>query len=653
MPSDPILDSGDDGIYALRTTAPGPQGSLPLEPERLRQMSSGELFGWTQNAGMGWSPAAMLGKQFLILSTMGGIRAPDGSPVALGYHTGHWEVGLLMEEAAKIFTAAKAIPFAGYVSDPCDGRSNGTAGMLDSLPYRNDAAIVLRRLIRSLPTRRGVLGVATCDKGLPAMLLALAGSPTLPTILVPGGVTLLAEQAEDAGKVQSLATRFARDEVSLSYAAEMGCRACGSAGGGCQFMGTAATSQVVAEALGLTLPHGALAPSGAPIWRDLARRSATALMALEKAGVTTRDILTDDSIYNAMVCHAAVGGSTNLVLHIPAFAHAAGLRVPTVEDWTHINRIVPRLVDSLPNGPKYYATVQVFLAGGVPEMMLHLRDLGLLKLNARTVTGRTLGENLEWWEKSERRQRLREKLRALDGVDPDNVIMSKTRAVERGLTSTITFLKGNLAPEGALVKSTAIAPQVIGPDGVFLHEGPARVFTSEGKAIAAVKSGSVKPGDVMVLVGIGPGIGMPETFQITSALKYVKDGHRIALVTDGRFSGVSTGACIGHVSPDAWAGGPIGRLRDGDIVRLVVDTRALTGSVDVVSLTPAELAARSVHPDLSFDERVPADTRLWAALQNASGGTWAGCVYDTDRITALLQLGLAAESAAKTHAATS
>ena len=647
MSPDPILDSGNDGIYTLRTTAPGPQGSLPLEPERLKQMSSGELFGWTQNAGMGWSPAAMLGKQFLILSTMGGIRAPDGSPVALGYHTGHWEVGLLMEEAAKVFTAAKAIPFAGYVSDPCDGRSNGTAGMLDSLPYRNDAAIVLRRLIRSLPTRRGVLGVATCDKGLPAMLLALAGSPTLPTILVPGGVTLLAEHAEDAGKVQSLATRFARDEVSLSYAAEMGCRACGSAGGGCQFMGTAATSQVVAEAMGLTLPHGALAPSGAPIWRDLARRSATALMALEKAGVTTRDILSDDSIYNAMVCHAAVGGSTNLVLHIPAFAHAAGLRVPTVEDWTHINRIVPRLVDSLPNGPKFYATVQVFLAGGVPEMMLHLRDLGLLKLNARTVTGRTLGENLEWWEKSDRRQRVREKLRTLDGVDPDNVIMSKACAVERGLTSTITFLKGNLAPEGALVKSTAIAPQVVGPDGVFRHEGPAKVFTTEGKAIAAVKSGSVQPGDVMVLIGIGPGIGMPETFQITSALKYVKDGHRIALVTDGRFSGVSTGACIGHVSPDAWAGGPIGRVRDGDRVRLVVNTRTLEGNVDVVSLSAAELAARPVHPDLVPDERVPADTRLWAALQNASGGTWAGCVYDTDRIIGLLQRGMAAESAEK------
>ena len=647
MSSDPILDSGNDSIYTLRTTARGPEGSLPLDAERLRQMSSGDLYGWTQNAGMGWSPAAMLGKQFLILSTQGGIRAPDGTPIALGYHTGHWEVGLLMEEAAREFKSARAIPFAAYVSDPCDGRTNGTAGMLDSLPYRNDAAIVLRRLIRSLPTRRGVLGIATCDKGLPAMLLALAGTPDLPSVLVPGGVTLLAEEAEDTGKVQTLATRFARDEITLEHAAEMGCRACGSPGGGCQFMGTAATSQVVAEALGLALPHSALSPSGAEIWRDLARRSARALLALDLAGTTTRDLLSDDSIHNAMVTHAAFGGSTNLVLHIPAFAHAAGLRQPTVDDWARINRLVPRLVDSLPNGPKHYATVQVFLAGGVPEAMLHLRDLGLLKLDARTVTGRTLGENLTWWETSERRQRLREKLRALDGIDPDNVIMSRARAQERGLTSTITFLRGNLAPEGALVKSTAIAPQVIDADGVFLHEGPARVFASEGHAIAAVKAGSVKPGDVMVLIGIGPGCGMPETYQITSALKHVKDGQRIALITDGRFSGVSTGACVGHVSPEAWAGGPIGRVRDGDLIRLRVDTRKLEGSVDVVSLTPEELAARTPHPNLKVDPRVPSDTRLWAALQNASGGSWAGCVYDAARIEHLLTLGLAAETAAK------
>ncbi|WP_437290584.1 YjhG/YagF family D-xylonate dehydratase [Sorangium sp. So ce406] len=643
MNHDPVFESGSEAIYTLRTTAPGPSGRLPLEAEQLRAMSSGELFGWTQNAGMGWDPARLRGKQFLVLSTQGGIRAPDGTPIALGYHTGHWEVGLLMEEAARTFTASGGIPFAGYVSDPCDGRTNGTVGMLDSLAYRNDAAIVFRRLIRSLPTRRGVLGVATCDKGLPAMLMALAGSLDLATVLVPGGVTLLAEEAEDTAKVQTLAARFARGEVSLDHAAEMGCRACGSPGGGCQFMGTAATSQVVAEALGLALPHGALSPSGAEIWRDLARRSAHALMALERRGVTTRDIVTDDSVHNAMVLHAAVGGSTNLVLHVPAIAHAAGLRRPTVDDWARINALVPRLVDVLPNGPRHFATVQVFLAGGVPEVMLHLRELGLLRLGARTVSGRTLGENLEWWERSERRLRLRDKLRQLDGIDPDDVIMPAGKARERGLTSTVTFLRGNLAPEGALVKSTAIAPQVIGPDGVYLHEGPARVFGSEDAAIEAIKTGAVQPGDVMVLIGIGPGIGMPETYQITSALKHVKDGHRIALVTDGRFSGVSTGACIGHVSPEAWAGGPIGRVRDGDRVRLRIDTRRLEGTVDVVGADAGDLAARLPNPALQPDGRVNADTRLWAALQDASGGSWGGCVYDAERIIGLLGRAVAAE----------
>ena len=641
--TDPIFDSANDSIYTLRTTAPGPSGQLPVTPDRLSAMSSGDLFGGTQNAGMGWDPKLLLGKQFLVLSTQGGIRAPDGSPVALGYHTGHWEVGLLMEEAARTFSAAGAIPFAGYVSDPCDGRTNGTAGMLDSLPYRNDAAVVFRRLIRSLPTRRGVLGVATCDKGLPAMLMALAGTHNLPTILVPGGVTLLAEEAEDTGKVQTLATRFARDEISLQHAAEMGCRACGSPGGGCQFMGTAATSQVVAEALGLSLPHAALAPSGSEIWRDIARRSAKAVMSLDAAGLTTRDILTDDSIHNAMVVHAAVGGSTNLVLHIPAIAHAAGLARPTVHDWTRINRSVPRLVDSLPNGPRHFATVQVYLAGAVPEVMLHLRELGLLKLNAKTVTGRALGENLEWWETSERRRRLREKLTQLDGIDPLDVIMPAARARERGLKSTVTFLRGNLAPEGALVKSTSILPERLDANGIYHHEGPARVFTSENSAIAAIKSGSVKAGDIMVLIGIGPGVGMPETYQITSALKYVKDGHKIALITDGRFSGVSTGACIGHASPEAWADGPIGKVRNGDIIRLHVDSVNLIGTADVINIDERDFLARPRHPDLRRDERLPDDTRLWAALQDASGGSWNGCVYDVDRICRLLELGKAAE----------
>jgi putative YjhG/YagF family dehydratase len=644
MTRDPVFDSADESIYTIRTTTPGPEGRLPLTPDRLRAMASGDLFGWTQNAGMGWDAARMLGKEFLILSTQGGVRAPDGSPVALGYHTGHWEIGLLVEEAARTFSGEGAVPFAGCVSDPCDGRTQGTVGMLDSLPYRNDAAVVLRRLIRSLPTRRGVLGIATCDKGLPAMLMALAGVHDLPGVIVPGGVTLLAEGAEDTAKVQTLAARFARGEVSLDHAAEMGCRACGSPGGGCQFMGTAATSQVVAEALGLALPHSALSPSGSAIWRDLARRSALALMTLERGGLRTPDILTADALHNAMVVHAAVGGSTNLVLHVPAIAHAAGLTRPSVDDWSRVNRSVPRLVDVLPNGPKHFATVQVFLAGGTPEVMLHLRDLGLLRLDARTVTGRTLGENLEWWERSERRRRLRGTLHHLDGIDPDEVVLSPARAKSAGLTSTVTFLRGNLAPEGALVKSTAIARELVGADGVFTHEGPARVFAGEDAAIDAIKQGSVRPGDVMVLVGIGPGCGMPETYQITSALKHVTGGERIALITDGRFSGVSTGACVGHVSPEAWAGGPLSKVRDGDVVRLRIDTVRLEGSVDVVSVDEATLVARSSHPDLQPDPRVPADTRLWAALQAASGGSWGGCVYDADRIERLLALGIEAEA---------
>jgi putative YjhG/YagF family dehydratase len=338
-------------------------------------------------------------------------------------------------------------------------------------------------------------------------------------------------------------------------------------------MGTAATSQVVGEALGLSLPHSALSPSGSAVWRDLARRSALAVMAMESAGKTMAGILTDDAVHNAMVVHAAVGGSTNLVLHVPAIAHAAGLRRPTVEDWARINAQVPRLVDVLPNGPTHYATVDVFLAGGVPEVMLHLRDLGLLRLDALTVTGQTLGENLAWWEQSERRARFQQKLRDLDGIDPAKVILAPDRARAAGLTSTVSFLRGNLAPEGALVKSTAIDPTLLDGEGVFFHEGPARVFTTEKSAIAAIKAGRIVAGDVVILTGVGPmGTGMEETYQVTSALKHIPAGNRVALVTDARFSGVSTGACIGHVGPEALAGGPIGKILDGDIIRIVIDT---------------------------------------------------------------------------------
>ena len=647
---DELLGEGDASLFEVQTKADGPAGELPLTDSMLKEWPSGDLFGLSQNAGMGWESSEVARDPYLILSTQGGLRAEDGTPIALGYHTGHWEIGLLVREAAETFKALGVAPFAGMVSDPCDGRTQGTAGMMDSLPYRNDAAIVFRRLIRSLPRRKGVLGVATCDKGLPAMMLALAGVKNLPGVIVPGGVTLPPRVGEDAGKIQSMGARYAHGELTLQEAAELGCRACASPGGGCQFLGTAATAQVVAEALGLSLPHTALVPSGQPIWKEMARRSARALVNLASQGLATRDILTDAAIRNAMAVHAAFGGSTNLLLHIPAIAFAAGLARPTRDDWHDVNVRVPRIVDVLPNGPTYHPTVRVYLAGGVPEVMLHLRTLGWLDETVITATGGTLAKVLDSWAVSERRKRLRERLFDQDGVDPDDVIMTPAKARERGLTSTVTFPVGNLAPEGSVIKSTAIDPSVVDADGVYRKTGPARVFTREHEAIAAIKGTSdrpIKAGDVLVLMGRGPmGAGMEEIYQITASLKHLSFGKQIAVVTDARFSGVSTGACIGHVGPEALAGGPLGKVRDGDLIRIVVDRVRLVGTIDMigaegVEVGPVEgakiLAERSPHPQLSPDPELPDDTRLWAALQAVCGGTWGGCVYDPDAIIEALR----------------
>jgi putative YjhG/YagF family dehydratase len=637
------FETDDPAIFDVQTSADGPAGSLPLTDEMLRHRPSGDLFGWTQDAAMGWEPAQLARDEYLILSTMGGMRAPDGKPIALGYHTGHWEIGLLVKEAADRIKARDGIPFAGYCSDPCDGRSQGTTGMFDSLAYRNDAAIVLRRLVRSLPTNKGVMGVATCDKGHPAMMMALAGIKKLPCIVVPGGVTLPPTRGEDAGKIQTIGVRYAHGMISLQDAAEMGCRACATPGGGCQFLGTAATSQVVGEALGLSLPHSALAPSGQPIWLDMAKKSADALILQKRKGIKVSDIVTKASIKNAMVLHAAIGGSTNLLLHIPAIAHAAGVRRPTVEDWIEVNRTTPRLVSALPNGPIDHPTVRVFLAGGVPEVMLHLRDLGLLDTNTLTASGTTVDEMLDQWKVSERRRRLRERLRDEDGVDPDTVIFDPASAAKAGMTGTLVFPKGNLSPDGSVVKATSIDPSML-KDNVFDFRGQARVFQSESDAIAAIKGQGgkqVEAGNVLVLAGCGPsGTGMEETYQLTAALKHLPWGKEVALLTDARFSGVSTGACIGHIGPEAQAGGPIGKIIDDDWIEIRIDRTAITGHVNLVGHGETvadsdwgarELQSRAVASIESHCE-LPDDTRLWAALQNAGGGTWGGCVYDVEEI---------------------
>ena len=320
-----------------------------------------------------------------------------------------------------------------------------------------------------------------------------------------------------------------------------------------------------------------------------------------------------------------------------------------MEDWIRINKQVPRLVSVLPNGPVYHPTVNAFMAGGVPEVMLHLRSLGLLHEDVMTVTGNTLKENLDWWEQSERRQIFKELLFKQEQVAADDVIMSPQQAAKRGLTSTITFPVGNIAPEGSVIKSTAIDASVINEEGVYYHKGAAKVYLSEKAAIYDIKHDKIKAGDILVIIGAGPsGTGMEETYQVTSALKHLSYGKHVSLITDARFSGVSTGACIGHVGPEALAGGPIGKLRTGDIIEIKIDCKQLHGEVnflgtDVDTILPSReeaaaiLNARNTHPDLIPDPELPDDTRLWAMLQAVSGGTWRGCIYDVNKISEALQ----------------
>jgi dihydroxyacid dehydratase/phosphogluconate dehydratase len=277
--------------------------------------------------------------------------------------------------------------------------------------------------------------------------------------------------------------------------------------------------------------------------------------------------------------------------------------------------------------------------------MLHLREQNLLDLNCLTVSGESLGRNLEWWEGSDRRKRLRDLLQTKDGVDPRNVICSLDEARKRGWTSSLTFPRGNLCPEGSVIKSTSIDPSVVDRDGVYRKTGPAKVFVTEKEAIAALKGigpRKVVAGDVLVLCCRGPmGSGMEETYQVTSALKHLSWGKQVAVLTDARFSGVSTGACVGHVSPEALAGGPIGKLRDGDQIQITINRNTLEGHINLIGNAEKtvdaewgtlELARRAPRPDLAADPLLPDDTRLWALLQNASGGVWGGCVYDPETI---------------------
>ena len=330
---------------------------------------------------------------------------------------------------------------------------------------------------------------------------------------------------------------------------------------------------------------------------------------------------------------------------MPAIAFAAGLERPTVDDWQRVNLQVPRLVDALPNGPVGHPTVRVFLAGGVPEVMLHLRDLGLLDLDVLTVAGVSLRQSLEWWEKSDRRQALRRALHGGRRRRPRRRHHVASRSAESRTDEHRLFSARQSSSAGIGGQKHRHQPQGAGPRGRLSQDrSGAGVHARSGcnRCNQGARPAPIKPGDVLVLAGRGPlGSGMEEIYQITAALKHLSWGHEVAVVTDARFSGVSTGACIGHVGPEALAGGPLGKLRDGDTIQIVVDCQNLAGSVDFVGtgnerLDPAAgaevLAGCAADPSLTPDPALPDDTRLWAALQAASGGTWGGCVYDVDKI---------------------
>ena len=553
----------------------------------LRDWPSGDLFGLSQNAGMGWPPQEMLGPQMLLLSTQGGVRAEDGTPIALGYHTGHWEVGLLVQEAARTLKRAGAVPFAAYCSDPCDGRTQGTPGMFDSLPYRNDAAMLLRRLIRSLPARRGVLGVATCDKGLPAMMMALAGMKQLPAVLVPGGVSLPPEQGEDAGKVQSLGARYCawRSQFGRGRGTELpglcfARRRLPVFGHGRDFASDRRSARHDGSPCGARAERPAdLARPGSP-QRDgfigNAQRRPHAGRRADRCGGAQCD---DRSCGLRRFDESAAASSRRS--RMPPDCERR-------RSMTGTRSIFARRASSTRCRMVRWGIrpCACFSPAACRKSCCNCASWICWIWKRRPWPAARLPRCSTPGEQSPRRKLLHDRLREADGVEPQRCD-HEPGAGSRARPDADGLLSARQSGARRLDRQKHGHRSALGRSRRRLSQArPARVFTRERDAIDAIKGRRgepIRPGDVIVLAGRGPlGSGMEETYQITSALKHLDWGRDVAVVTDARFSGVSTGACIGHVGPEALAGGPIGKVQDGDRIQIIVDCKRLTGSVDLV-----------------------------------------------------------------------
>lgn len=537
-----------------------PRDTRQLRSQRLRQAN---FQGDALRLGMNWTEEDLAKPQVLVDSAYG-----------MG-HPGTFHFRPLIEEVSNGVFEAGGKPGVFTVSDICDGVAQAHAGMSYSLISRDIMAAMIEIHALGHP-HDGMVLISGNDKSVPAHLQAIARC-NLPAIHLPGGTQLNGPDYVTSDQMWALGAAVQRGEVpreELERAQAIACPTCGA----CQFMGSASTGQVFAEALGLALPGSALIP--APLTKHLrfARAVGKQILNLIAAEITPKRILTRDAFENAIMLHAAIGGSTNGLLHLPVIAREVGIDI-TLDDFDRIHRRVPVLANAKTTGR--YPVEYLWYAGGVPAVMLELRDL--LHLDCLTVTGKTLGENLADVERS---SFFAETRGYLNNVKVSREEVLRPLADPFGPEGGIAVLRGNLAPGGAVVKYFSV------PDEMHVHIGPARVFDFEDAAVEALLARQVKPGDVVVIRYEGPRAnGMPEMYFATTIIAADPAlSATTAVLTDGRFSGAAKGPAVGHVTPEALDGGPIALLEDGDLVEIHIPQRrlALVG-IDGVALQPDEI----------------------------------------------------------------
>ncbi len=498
--------------------------------------------------GMGWKPEDLDKPKILVESTFGDSH--PGSSHLMG----------LVEKAMEGIHDAGGRGARYFATDICDGEAQGHDGINFSLASREIITDLVEIHEKATPFDSGVF-IASCDKGLPAMLMAI-GRTNLPTVVVTGGVMNAGPDLltlEQIGAYSAMCERGEITKEKFTYYKHNACPSCGA----CSFMGTACTMQIMSESLGLTLPGAALLPATCTDLKDFAYKSGLQAVKLALSGKSARDIVTRESFENAIIIHAAISGSTNALLHLPAIAHEFDIEIDA-DTFERIHKNAHYLLNVRPAGrwPAEY----VYYAGGVPAIMEEVKHM--LHLDVMTVTGKSLGDNLEDIKKSGYYEKCDEYLKRT-GVKKRDIIYAFDNPI--GSDGTIGILRGNLAPEGAVVKHSAV------PKEMFKAILNARPFDCEEEAIDAILHHRINPGDAVFIRYEGPkGSGMPEMFYTTEAISSDPElGKSIALITDGRFSGASKGPAIGHVSPEAQSGGPIALVEEGDLILIDIPERKL------------------------------------------------------------------------------